>query len=530
MPTDIVSQLLLPSAYPHPVDTVALRETHISWVFLTGDWAYKVKKPRNLGFLNYSSLGARQHFCEEELVLNRRFAPKLYMEVVPICEQSGLHIGGSGPVVEYAVKMRQFDDDELLSNIAERDGLEPGLIRELGALLARTHAGLGPAYPDTGAGTPLAMQDAMVQNFEQIEAYSLDVEVRAELQQVKRWATQQLAFYMPAMIRRISQGFVKDCHGDLHLGNIARIDGALCFFDCIEFSDNFRIMDSIAEAAFLVMDCQARGLEAEANQLLNDYLEYSGDYEGLALLDWYRCYYAIVRAKVNLLRIEDREQDDLVDIKAYQDFRRYLDLALSYTLELDKFLAIGYGVSGSGKSTVAMQVAQHTGAIRVRSDVERKRLFNLAPESSSYSNVEGGIYTSEAGKRTFARLQSLAGTVVQAGFPCIVDATFLRRKQRKPFRKLAEVLDVPFIVLHCKASKRKLRERITLRNSQSVDASEADVAVMEKQLAKLEGLEVGEADAVVEIKAGTSKRSVLRQIRQVIEPASTSNPLPGNSK
>ncbi len=530
MPTDIVSQLLLPSAYPHPVDTVALRETHISWVFLTGDWAYKVKKPRNLEFLDYSSLDARKHFCEEELVLNRRFAPKLYMEVVPICEQRGLHIGGSGPVVEYAVKMRQFDDDELLSNIAERDGLEPGLIRELGALLAHTHAGLDPVYPDTGAGTPLAMQDAMVQNFEQIEAYNLGVEVRAELQQVKRWATQRLAFYMPAMIRRISQGFVKDCHGDLHLGNIARIDGALCFFDCIEFSDNFRIMDSIAEAAFLVMDCQARGLEAEANQLLNDYLEYSGDYEGLALLDWYRCYYAIVRAKVNLLRIEDRQQDDLADTQAYQDFRRYLDLALSYTLESDKFLAIGYGVSGSGKSTVAMQVAQHTGAIRVRSDVERKRLFNLAPESSSYSNVEGGIYTSEAGKRTFARLQSLAGIVVQAGFPCIVDATFLRRKQRKPFRKLAEVLDVPFIVLHCKASKRKLRERITLRNSQSVDASEADVVVMEKQLAKLEGLEVGEADAVVEIKARTSKRSVLQQIRQVIEPASTSNQLPGNSK
>lgn len=516
MPTDIVNQLLLPSAYPHPVDTIELRETHISWVFLTGDWAYKVKKPRNLEFLDYSSLDARKHFCEQELVLNRRFAPKLYMEVVPICEQRGLHIEGSGPVVDYAVKMRQFDDDELLSNIAERDGLEPGLIRELGALLARTQAGMSPVYPDTGAGTPLAMQDATVQNFEQIEAYALSTEVRAELEQVKRWSTHRLAFFMPTMIRRISQGFVKDCHGDLHLGNIARIDGALCFFDCIEFSDNFRIMDSIAEAAFLVMDCQARGLETEAMQLLNDYLEYSGDYEGLALFDWYRCYYAVVRAKVNLLLIEDREQDDLVATEAYREFRRYLDLALSYTLAADKFLAIGYGVSGSGKSTVAMQLAQHTGAIRVRSDVERKRLFNLAPESSSYSQVEGGIYTSEAGKRTFARLQSLAGIVVQAGFPCIVDATFLRRKQRKPFRKLAEVLDVPFIVLHCKASKRKLRERITLRNSQSVDASEADVAVMEKQLATLEGLEDAEADAVVEIKAGTSFESMLRQFSKGI--------------
>jgi hypothetical protein len=518
MPADIVSQLLLPAAYPHKVDNIQLRETHISWVFLTGDWAYKVKKPRDLGFLDYSSLEARKHFCEEELRLNRRFAPELYLDVVPIREQGGLHIEGEGPPVDYAVKMRQFDDDELLSHIAERDGLSPDLIRSLGGLLARTHARLSPVYPESGAGTPLAMHDAMVQNFDQIAAYPLSQEHREWLAEVERWSTHRVAFYLPAMIRRIEQGFVKDCHGDLHLGNIARIDGELCFFDCIEFNDDFRIMDTIAEAAFLVMDCQARGLEAEAMRLLNDYLEYSGDYEGLALFNWYRCYYAIVRAKVNLLRLETGETE-LVDSKAYQDFSRYLELAVSTTYPVHKFLAITFGVSGSGKSTLAMQLLEHTGAIRMRSDVERKRLFELAPESSSTTDAQLDIYTREAGKRTFARLQSLAGTVLQAGFPAIVDATFLRRKQRQPFKQLAEALDIPFIILSFKASRRDLRKRIERRNNRQSDASEADVAIMEQQLAAVEALGEWEAPCVIVVGDATPFQTVLQQLRSRINNA-----------
>ncbi len=521
MSADIVSQLLLPAAYPHKVDRIQLRETHISWVFLTGDWAYKVKKPRDLGFLDYSSLAARKHFCEEELRLNRRFAPELYLDVVPICEQGGLHvlrIGGEGPPVDYAVKMRQFDDNELLSHIAERDGLDPDLIRSLGGLLARTHATLSPVYPDSGAGTPLAMHDAMLQNFEQIAAYPLASEHREWLAEVERWSTQRVAFFLPAMIRRIAQGFVKDCHGDLHLGNIARIEGELCFFDCIEFNDNFRIMDTIAEAAFLVMDCQARGLEAEAMRLLNDYLEYSGDYEGLALFNWYRCYYAIVRAKVNLLRLETSE-DELRNSDAYQDFSRYLELAVSYTHPGRNFLALTFGVSGSGKSTVAMQLLQHTGAIRIRSDVERKRLFKLAPESTSTTDAQLDIYTREAGKRTFARLQSLTGIVLQAGFPGIVDATFLRRKQRKPFKQLAGALDTPFIILSCKAARQNLRKRIEHRNSRQCDASEADVLVMEQQLAVVEALSEEEAASAVVVDEATPFQSVLQQVRSRINGA-----------
>ncbi len=521
MSVPLVEQLMQSSAYPHPVDRIVLRETHISWVFLTGDWAYKIKKPRNLDFLDFSTLAARKHFCEEELRLNRRFAPGLYTAVVPVREQQGLHIGGEGEVVDYAVKMRQFDDSELLSHIAEREGLGGATVRELGCLLARTHASATALYPESGAGTPGVLQAAMEQNFSQIAPYPLSKKVRNSLAAIERWSGDRMAALMPAMIERVAKGYVKDCHGDLHLGNIARIDGALCFFDCIEFSEKFRLMDTIGEAAFLVMDCQARGMWGESWRLLNDYLEYSGDYGGLLLFDLYRCYYAMVRAKVSLLRFDSVDispGDDtaLVVSDAYRQFLQYLALAEACTQAPRKFLVITSGVSGSGKSHVAMQVLEHTGAIRLRSDVERKRLFNLAPESRSHSVIEAGIYSTEASKRTFERLQELARSVLQAGFCCIVDATFLRRAHRKPFAELAAELQIPFLILHCQAPADRLRQRIEQRNKQGNDASEADAEIMEQQLGVVEVPAEGEADAVLQVETTVSVDKLVQGIRDCL--------------
>jgi hypothetical protein len=271
------------------------------------------------------------------------------------------------------------------------------------------------------------------------------------------------------------------------------------------------MMDTIAEVAFLVMDCQARGLQAESMRLLNDYLEYSGDYEGLALLDCYRCYYAMVRAKVNLMRLESRDTN-IAATEAYREFLRYTQLAANYTQPQRGFLAITFGVSGSGKSTVALQLLERTGAIRIRSDVERKRLFDLAPESSSSSSVPGGIYTSEASRRTFERLQQLARSVLQSGLPCIVDATFLRREQRKPFEQLAAELALPFLIIHCAAKTSSLRQRIEYRNRQTRDASEADVAIMEQQLCAVEALTAGEAACAIEVNENTTIDEVVGQI------------------
>ncbi len=514
MTNDIVSQLLRPDAYPHPVDHVELRETHISWVFLTGDFAYKVKKPRNLGFLDFSTLAARKHFCEEELRLNRRFAPSLYLAVVPLTRNQGLHMGGAGEVVDYAVKMRQFDDAALLSTIAASDGLSATLIRDLSRLLAQTHAGLEPVYPASGPGTPLVIQDAMVQNFEQIARYPIAPIIIQQLADLRRWSDECIAQRMPMMLRRIALGHIKELHGDLHLGNIAIVDSALTFFDCIEFNLEFRVMDTVAELAFLAMDCEARGLLVQARQLINDYLEYSGDYSGLAMLNWYRCYFAMVRAKVSLLRVEPGDPG-LAETESYRDFLRYLELARGFASPSTPFLAITCGVSGSGKSTVAKAAFEATGAIRIRSDVERKRLYGLAPESVSDSVVGGGIYTSGASAATFARLHELAQVCIKAGFPCIVDATFLRRKQRKPYRRLARDLDVPFAILQCEAPPDKLARRIEKRQCRGNDPSEASVEVMQRQLEFFEQPAGKESSAVIKVDSRATLKKAINRLREL---------------
>ena len=510
----IVNQLLNPQAYPHPVERVELRETHISWVFLTGDFAYKVKKPRNLGFLDFSTLKARKYFCEEELRLNRRFAPSLYLAVLPLTRNQGLQVDGQGEVVDYAVKMRQFDDAALLSNIAAEEGLSDILIRDLGRLLAQTHRALEPIYPASGPGTPLVIQDAMLQNFEQIARYPLAVDVRQHLADLQRWSNQCIAQQMPTMVRRIALGKIKELHGDLHLGNIALIDRQLTFFDCIEFNQEFRVMDTIAELAFLAMDCEARGLSAQSRLLINDYLEYSGDYAGLAMLNWYRCYFAMVRAKVNLLRV-DPDVSGLSETPAYHDFLRYLELARGFAQPSMPFLAITCGVSGSGKSTVAKAIFEATGAIRIRSDVERKRLHDLAPESASGSATGGGIYTPDASAATFSRLHELAQVCLEAGFGCIVDATFLRRKQRKPYRALARAMSVPFAILLCEAPADKLAKRIEKRKRQGNDPSEADVAVMQRQLEVFERPVGKESEAVIAVDSRGTLKKAIKRVRRL---------------
>jgi predicted kinase len=252
-------------------------------------------------------------------------------------------------------------------------------------------------------------------------------------------------------------------------------------FDCIEFNPALRIMDSIGEVALLAMDLQARGHGRECHWLLSDYLEYTGDYEGLALLDLFRSYFAMVRAKVALLR-EPANLAGIQGTAAYGDFCRYLELAGAYDRAPAPFLAITHGVSGSGKSTVADKLVAASGAIRIRSDVERKRLFGLAPEQRSRAQDKKTLYSSAMSRTTFDRLEQLALQTLGAGFPVIVDATFLHRRSRDDFRQLAQRLGVPFAIIDCNASGAQLRQRLVARELRGRDASEAGVRVMENQL------------------------------------------------
>ena len=486
-----IDQLCRGSAFDHPTDSITLRETHISWVILCGEFAYKLKKPVSFGFLDFSSLERRRHFCEEELRLNRRFSPELYLAVVPVtCGPEGPIMNGTGTPVEYAVKMRRFDESQLLDNIVARGELDQSLVRSIARELARLHGELPRCFPDpsgTEAGTPAALKAAIEQNFKQLRQYPLQAPELRHVEAIEQWILAGYDRLLPGMQRRVRDGWVVDGHGDNHLGNMAVIDGEVRLFDCIEFNADFRIIDSIGEIALLSMDLQERGHPGESHRLLSNYLEYRGDYAGLALLDFYRSYYAIVRAKVDLLR-EPADREGLQDTDAYREAGRYLDLAYHYCQPRPRFLAITYGVSGTGKSTMAGKLVEACGAIQIRSDVERKRLFGLAPEQRSRPEDASKLYSVDMSRETFKRLEEQASVTLASGFPVILDATFLHRHVRENFCQLARRLQVPFVILECIADPEEIRRRLRVRAQGQSDASEAGITVMEQQLTQLQPL------------------------------------------
>jgi uncharacterized protein len=486
---DLVNALYNPNAYPHAVEKVQVQETYISWIILTGLYAYKIKKPVNFVYLDFSSLKLRQHFCEEELRLNKRFAPHLYLEVVAITENAGkVEVNGNGAIVEYAVKMRQFDPSHTLDKLADKGLLDDKWVGEIGRTLASFHKQLESETKPTvktkpQPGTPAAVWNPIEQNFQQIAPLLDNQKDSKKLARLKHWSELQFKQLSPVIEQRSQNGFVRECHGDLHLGNMVLTHSGdssikkVMFFDCIEFNPSFRQIDIACELAFTVMDLDARSMSGSANIMLNTYLEYTGDYSGLKLLNFYKVYFAVVRAKVALLQIANDAESDITAHRNYSTFLKYIDLALSYTIAQSPFVAITYGLSGSGKSTVAQAIAAASGAIRLRSDVERKRLFGLAPTQAS----DGDIYTPDASEKTFAQLHRLVNEVTVAGFACIIDATFLHVDLREQFHQQAKQLELPFYILDCHAPQSVLIQRVNQREKSADDASEATLTVMLNQ-------------------------------------------------
>jgi len=526
-------QVLLtnPACYDHPVAKLDLIETHISWVLLTGLYAYKIKKPVNLGFLDFSTLALREQDCHDELRLNRRLAADYYLDVVAITGTpdapriNGLPLpnpdvttshstkaskndaqvagylpqAGEGAIalspsggkldrglganespreidetLEYAVKMRQFPADATLDRCAARGELGNLQIDALATRLAHFHLSeCERATADSPWGEPETIACPVEENF-QVLARGAKAD---ELIDLRRWCNAEHARLAPLMAARKKNGFVRECHGDLHLANLAWVNEGLVIFDALEFSPALRWIDVISEVAFCYMDLLHRKFPALAARFLNLWLEATGDYQGVALLRYYAVYRALVRAKVAALRAEQGCTSSLAEMNECLQLAQQLTFPPS---SVACSLFITHGLSGSGKTTISQQRLEKYGLIRLRSDVERKRLAGL--DAGARGGEALGIYSESFGLRTYQHLANLAEDLLQAGWSVIVDAAFLKRRERDMFRDLAQRVGADFGILDIQVDPEILRERVRRRSAEGRDASDADLRVLDQQL------------------------------------------------
>lgn len=511
----LIAALQNPALFAHPVKEFQVIETHISWVLLTGDYAYKIKKPMNFGFLDFTELSSRAHFCAEELRLNQRLTDGLYLEVLPITGSvDAPQLGGEGAAIEYALKMRQFPQEQMLSTLQANGELTAAHIDQMARQIARFHLDAPKVAIDHPLGTPDSVMAPVEQNFEQIRPFLSDKADLVQLDALQAWARSSFDRLHGLFEARKAQGFIRECHGDIHLGNATVIDGQVVIFDCIEFNEPFRLTDVYADTAFLAMDLEDRGLKSLARRFISQYLEITGDYAGLELLNFYKAYRALVRAKVALFSMP-ADADGVQRATTLRQYRNYANLAESYSAIPSRFLAITHGVSAVGKSHVAMRMVEALGAIRLRSDVERKRLFG-EQASQDAGQLQQGIYTGEASQRTYAHLHQLTATILRAGFPVVIDATYLKQPQRQAAAEVASETGVPFLILDCNAPDAVIASWLTQRQADQSDPSDATLEVVAAQQAEREHLNAEELlqSKRVETNESGSLDELVKQIRQ----------------
>jgi len=484
----LIDALLDPARYPGDVRRVELVQTHISWVLLAGDFAYKIKKPVKLSFLDFSTLALRHRYCQDELRLNRRFAPDLYLDVVGIFSTpQDPQWQGSGAPIEYAVKMHRFEESARLDHVCARGELKAAHLSALADAVVAFHqtAEVAPKGSYFGSGQHI-LQPAL-DNFTDLLRLLSDAGLQTRLRAVRNWTQAQFEQLATLMQARQQAGRVRECHGDLHLANMVLINGRVQLFDCIEFNEGLRWIDVASEIAFVYIDLLEHRQPGLADWLIDEILSRSGDYEAARVLRFYAVYRAMVRAKVATLRqVQTRGHAD-----GDAEIEAYLALAEQLLAPAPARLVITHGLSGCGKTVASdalLQTDPHASTLRLRSDVQRKRLFGLAPGATSGSGVGAGIYAADAHQRTYAHLREQAALLLQAGWSVVVDAAFLKRADRDVFRLLAQQMGVSFSILAPQASPEQLRQRIVARSAAGKDASEATLAVLDQQMRTIEPL------------------------------------------
>jgi aminoglycoside phosphotransferase family enzyme/predicted kinase len=463
----IIKLMQTPHFYPHPVQSVTLRETHISIVFLTGDVVYKIKKPVDMDFLDFTNLESRLYFCEKEVELNRRLTRDVYLDVVAITlENDRYHLQGGGRPVEYAVKMRQLPDEAMMLKRLLNDKLNPTAIDSLARILSLFYRG-ARTDPDISAlGSWHIVRRNCEENFTQTEEFAGSL-IDRRMYQIIRSATRSFLQRRRALFDlRVNEGRIRDCHGDLRTDHIYYTEDGIQIIDCIEFNQQFRCSDIASDLAFLAMDLDFKEYPNTARTLLKAYIDHSGDRDVMMLMDFYKCYRAFVRAKVNCLRLKQKGLDNRDRGQLLGAVRRFVDIAYQYARQFSRpTLWVVCGMIASGKSTVAKALAEALQCRVLRSDLVRKQLFER--RALDFKEVAFGedIYSKEATSLTYGKLLLQAQKEIERGNSIILDATFSRRQQRREVLRLAADMDANTIFVECRCRLEIIKQRLTERDA-----------------------------------------------------------------
>jgi len=478
---ELAQAMLDPSFYPEKPAKVKLMQTQMSFIFIADDYVYKLKKPVNLGYLDYSTLEQRRFFCEQEVSLNRRLSPEVYLGALPVYKTAkGYSLKGRGEVVDYAVKMLYLPQNRMLNVLLDRNKVTVDMLEKLAKKMAEFHNEADSDSKISEFGKLESIRFNTDENFSQTEKYIGPIITRGQFDRIKEYTENMLKDKQSLFNSRVKNNRIKDCHGDLHAAHICFSKG-ISIYDCIEFNDRFRYCDTASEIAFLAMDLDHYGRADLSRIFINAYAKYSGDLQIKELLKFYKCYRAYVRGKVGCFKSEDPfigEEERKQNLDATKSYFELADMSARPRPTM--FITVG--LTGSGKSTMAYALAKRLGITVISSDVIRKQMANIPLTEKHHDEMNTGIYSPEFFDKTYKKMNSDAEDILRQGDSVILDATFIKEEYRQNARKLAEKTGAGFQILECRLDDENTRLRLEKRmQNNSISDGRWEIYIAQKE-------------------------------------------------